>query len=145
MTNDQMKNCIYARETKADSNLVSKKVYSTITALIILCIYVIMTVPAVHAEDTSDNSDTEFTVGTDFAVSDTGMSAASGLATIVYFPVKAAFSLVGGVVGGLTYAFTGGNEEATKDVWNASMGGDYVVEPENLTGEKPLNFIGPDE
>ena len=145
MTNDQMENCIYARETKADLNLVSKKVYSTITALIIICIFVIMTVPAVHAEDTSDDSGTEFTVGTDFAVSDTGMSAASGLATIVYFPVKAAFSLAGGIVGGLTYAFTGGNEEATKDVWNASMGGDYMVEPENLTGEKPLNFIGPDE
>ncbi len=134
-----MKNCIYARETKSDLNLVSKKVYSTITALIILCIYVIMTVPAVHAEDTSDDS------GAEIAVSDTGMSAASGLATIVYFPVKAAFSLAGGIVGGLTYAFTGGNEEATKDVWNASMGGDYIVEPENLTGEKPLNFIGPDE
>ncbi len=139
MTNDQMRNCIYARETKSDLNLVSKKVYSTITALIILCIYVIMTVPAVHAEDTSDDS------GAEIAVSDTGMSAASGLATIVYFPVKAAFSLAGGIVGGLTYAFTGGNEEATKDVWNASMGGDYMVEPENLTGEKPLNFIGPDE
>lgn len=139
MTNDQMRNCIYARETKSDLNLVSKKVYSTITALIILCIYVIMTVPAVHAEDTSDDS------GAEIAVSDTGMSAASGLATIVYFPVKAAFSLAGGIVGGLTYAFTGGNEEATKDVWNASMGGDYIVEPENLTGEKPLNFIGPDE
>ena len=139
MTNDQMENCIYARETKADLNLVSKKVYSTITALIILCIYVIMTVPAVHAEDTSEDS------GAEIAVSDSGMSAASGLATIVYFPVKAAFSLAGGIVGGLTYAFTGGNEEATKDVWNASMGGDYMVEPKNLTGEKPLNFIGPDE
>ena len=139
MTNDQMKNCIYARETKSDLSLASKKVYSTITALIILCIYAIMTVPAVHAEDTSEDS------GAEIAVSDSGMSAASGLATIVYFPVKAAFSLAGGIVGGLTYAFTGGNEEATKDVWNASMGGDYMVEPENLTGEKPLNFIGPDE
>jgi hypothetical protein len=139
MTNDQMKNCIYARETKSDLNLVSKKVYSTITALIILFAYVIMTVPTVHAEDTSDDS------GAEIAVSDSGMSAASALATIVYFPVKAAFSLAGGIVGGLTYAFTGGNEEATKDVWNASMGGDYMVEPENLTGEKPLNFIGPDE
>ena len=134
-----MKNCIYARETKADLNLGSKKVYSTITALIIICIFVIMTVPAVHAEDTSDDS------GTEIAVSDSGMSAASAVATIVYFPVKAAFSLAGGIVGGLTYAFTGGNEEATKDVWNASMGGDYMVEPKNLTGEKPLNFIGPDE
>ena len=69
----------------------------------------------------------------------------SGLATIVYFPLKAVFALGGGIVGGLTYAFTGGNEEATNKVWHTSMEGDYMVEPENLTGEKPLNFIGPDE
>ena len=139
MTNDQMKNCIYARETKSDLNLVSKKVYSTITALIILCIYVIMTVPAVHAEDTSDDS------GAEFVVSDTGMEVASAVATIVYFPVKAAFSLAGGIVGGLTYAFTGGDEEATNKIWRASMEGDYMVEPENLTGEVPINFVGQGE
>jgi len=139
MTNDQMKNCIYARETKSDLSLISKKVYSTVTALIILCIYVIMSVPAVHAEDTSDDSGTELTV------SDTGMEAASAVATIVYFPVKAVFALAGGIVGGLTYAFTAGDEEATNKVWHTSMEGDYMVEPENLSGEKPLNFIGPDE
>lgn len=139
MTNGQTENCIYARETKSGLNLVSKKIYSTIAVLIILCSYVIMTVPAVHAEDTSDDS------GAEFIVSDTGMEAASGLATIVYFPAKAIFALGGGIVGGLTYAFTGGNEEAANKVWNASMGGDYMVEPENLTGEKPINFIGPDE
>ena len=88
MTNDQMENCVYAREAKSGLNLVSKKIYSTIAALIILCIYVIMTVPAVHAEDTSGDSG-----GADFTVSDTGMEAASGLATIVYFPVKAIFAL----------------------------------------------------
>jgi len=137
MTNDQIENCVYVREAKSGLNLVSRKVYSTIAALIILCIYVIMTVPAVHAEDTSG--------GTDFTVSDTGMEAASGLATIVYFPVKAAFSLGGGIIGGLTYAFTGGNEEAANKVWHTSMEGDYMVKPENLTGEKPINFIGPDE
>jgi len=140
MINDQVENCVYTRVEKSGLNLVSKKVYSTIAALIILCIYVIMTVPAVHAEDTSDDSG-----GADFTVSDTGMEAASGLATIVYFPLKAVFALGGGIVGGLTYAFTGGDEEATNKVWHTSMEGDYMVEPENLTGEKPLNFIGPDE
>ncbi len=140
MTNDQMENCVYARETKSGLNLVSKKAYNTITALIILCIYVIMTVPAVHAEDASDDSG-----GAEFTVSDTGMEAASALATIVYFPVKAVFALGGGIVGGLTYAFTGGDEEATNKVWHTSMEGDYMVEPENLTGETPINFVGPDE
>ena len=70
---------------------------------------------------------------------------ASAVATIVYFPVKAVFSLLGGVVGGLTYAFTGGDEEATKKVWDASMGGDYSIKPENLTGEEPVHFMGSTE
>lgn len=128
-----MNKYIFIQETKSDSRLFSKKVFSTITALIVLCIFV-MTAPAVHAEETS---------GKDFTVSDTGMDVASGLATVVYFPAKAVFALGGGLVGGLTYAFTGGNEEATNKVWDASMKGDYRVTPENLTGEKPLRFVGP--
>jgi Mn2+/Fe2+ NRAMP family transporter len=142
MTKDQMRNCIYTRETRSDLNPVSKNIYSTITALIILCIFVIMTVPAVHAEDASDAESAE---SAESAVSDTGMEVTAALATIVYFPVKAVFSLTGGIVGGLTYWFSGGNAKATKKVWHASMEGDYMVEPENLTGEKPLNFIAPDE
>lgn len=133
MTNNQMNKYILIQETKSDSRLFSKKIFSTITALIVLCIFV-MTAPAVHAEETS---------GKDFTVSDTGMDVASGLATVVYFPAKAVFALGGGLVGGLTYAFTGGNEEATNKVWDASMKGDYRVTPENLTGEKPIRFIGP--
>ncbi len=137
MTNDQMKKYISTRVTKSDLNPFSRMTYGTITAIIILCVYTIMTVPAAHAEETSGDSTTEI------AVSDTGMDAASAVATIVYFPVKAAFSLAGGVVGGLTYAFTGGDEDATKKVWDASMGGDYSVSPGNLTGEEPLHFVGP--
>jgi hypothetical protein len=137
MTNDQMENCICSQETKSGLSLVSKRAYNTIAALIILCIYVSMTVPAAYAEDTS----TDYAV----AVSETGMEAASALATMVYFPAKAAFALGGGIVGGLTYAFTGGNEEATSKIWRASMEGDYMVEPGNLTGEVPINFVGQDE
>ena len=134
-----MENCVYARETRSGLNMTSNKVYKTISALIILSIYVIMTIPAVHAEDASGDSG-----GADFTVSDTGMEAASALATVVYFPAKAIFALGGGVVGGLTYAFTGGNEEAANKVWHTSMEGDYMIEPENLTGKEPVNFIGPD-
>ena len=140
MANDLMENCVCARETKSGLNLISDKVYKTIAALIILGIYVIMTVPTVHAEDATGDSG-----GADFTVSDTGMEAASALATVVYFPAKAIFALGGGVVGGLTYAFTGGNEEATNKVWHTSMEGDYMIKPENLTGEEPINFIGPDK
>jgi hypothetical protein len=140
MTNDQMENCICSQETKSGLSLVSKRAYNTIAALIILCIYVSMTVPAAYAEDTEDTS-IDYAV----AVSETGMEAASALATMVYFPAKAAFALGGGIVGGLTYAFTGGDEEATSKIWRASMEGDYMVEPGNLTGEVPINFVGQDE
>ena len=137
MTNDQIESCICSQETKSGLSLVSKKAYNTIAALIILCIYVVMTVPTAYAEDTP----TDYAV----AVSETGMEAASALATMVYFPAKAAFALGGGIVGGLTYAFTGGDEEATSKIWGASMEGDFMVEPANLTGEDPINFVGQEE
>ena len=137
MINDQIENCICFQETKSGLNLVSKKVYNTIAALIILCVYVVMTVPTAHAEDTP----TDYAV----AISETGMEAASAVATMAYFPAKAAFAIGGGIVGGLTYAFTGGNEEATGKIWRASMEGDYMIEPGHLTGDNPINFIGPEK
>ena len=137
MINDQIENCICVQETKSGLNLVSKKVYNTIAALIILCVYVVMIVPTAHAEDTPP----DYAV----AVSETGMEAASALATMVYFPTKAAFALGGGIIGGLTYAFTGGDEAATSKIWNASMEGDYMIEPGHLTGDNPINFVGPEK
>jgi len=71
-----------------------------------------------------------------------GLQAASWLATIPYGTVKVVYSLVGGIVGGLTWALTGGNTEIAKAVWIPSMTGHYIVQPENLTGDKPLHFMG---
>jgi hypothetical protein len=71
-----------------------------------------------------------------------GLQAASWLATVPYGAVKVAYALVGGIVGGLTWALTGGNTEIAKAVWIPSMTGNYIVQPENLTGDKPLHFMG---
>jgi len=71
-----------------------------------------------------------------------GLQAASWLATIPYGVVKVAYALGGGIVGGLTWAMTGGDTAAAKSVWMPSMTGDYIVQPQNLTGEKPLHFVG---
>jgi hypothetical protein len=71
-----------------------------------------------------------------------GLQAASWLSTVPYGTVKVAYALVGGIVGGLTWALTGGNTEIAKAVWIPSMTGHYIVEPENLTGDKPLHFMG---
>jgi hypothetical protein len=71
-----------------------------------------------------------------------GLQAASWFATVPYGAVKVAYALVGGIVGGLTWALTGGNTAIAKAVWIPSMTGHYIVQPENLTGDKPLHFMG---
>lgn len=71
-----------------------------------------------------------------------GMQAAAGLLTIPYVACKAAFAIAGGIVGGLTYVFTGGNESAAKSVWTTSMYGTYIITPEHLRGDKPIRFLG---
>ena len=70
------------------------------------------------------------------------LQAASWVATIPYGAVKVAYALGGGIVGGLAWMVTGGNTAVAKAVWIPSMTGDYIVQPQNLTGEKPLHFMG---
>src|SRR5678816_4952959 len=74
--------------------------------------------------------------------SSAGMGAAAGLSTLLYLPLKAAFAIGGGVVGGLAYAFSGGNETAAKSIWTTSMYGTYIITPEHLRGDKPIRFLG---
>ena len=71
-----------------------------------------------------------------------GMQAASFLLTIPYGVAKSVFALSGGIVGGLTYVFTGLDTDAAKKVWHTSMYGTYVLTPEHLRGEKPVRFLG---
>jgi len=76
------------------------------------------------------------------AAQNTGLQAASWLATIPYGAAKLALAVTGGIVGGVTWAVTGGNTTTAKKVWTPTMTGDYIVQPQNLTGEKHLHFIG---
>jgi len=71
-----------------------------------------------------------------------GLQAVSWLATVPYGAMKVAYAVGGGIVGGLTWMMSGGDTEAAKAVWIPSMTGDYIVQPENLTGEKSLHFMG---
>ena len=71
-----------------------------------------------------------------------GLGVAAMLTNVVYMPLKLGYAGLGAVTGGITYALTGGSRETADSVWIASMGGDYVVVPDNLTGEKPLEFSG---
>lgn len=71
-----------------------------------------------------------------------GLQAASWLATVPYGAVKIAYAVGGGVVGGLAWVMTAGNTDIAKAIWSPAMTGHYTVQPQNLTGEKPLRFVG---
>ena len=88
---------------------------------------------------TSSTAPADASTGTPSGV---GMQAASAVATILYFPFKAAFAIGGGVVGGLAYAFSGGSEQTAKNIWIPSMYGTYIITPDHLKGDKPVRFLG---
>jgi hypothetical protein len=66
----------------------------------------------------------------------------SALLTLVYFPVKLVYATLGGIVGGFTYALTGGDLETAKEVWEPSFYGTYVITPDHLKGNEPVRFFG---
>jgi hypothetical protein len=74
--------------------------------------------------------------------SSAGMQAASFFSTLLYAPFKLAFAIGGGIVGGLAYAFSGGNEQAAKSIWHTSIYGTYLITPEHLRGDRPVRFLG---
>jgi len=74
--------------------------------------------------------------------SDGAVGAAAGLSSVVYAPVKVAYAAGGTIVAGLAYVLSGGDKDVTKPIIDASVRGDYVVTPEHLRGEKPLEFVG---
>jgi hypothetical protein len=71
-----------------------------------------------------------------------GLQAASWLATVPYGAVKLVYAAGGGLVGSLAWLMTAGNMDIAKAIWEPTMTGHYIVEPKNLTGEKPLHFMG---
>lgn len=66
----------------------------------------------------------------------------SALLTLVYFPCKLAYAILGGIVGTFTYGLTGGDLETAKAVWEPSFYGTYVITPDHLKGNEPVRFIG---
>lgn len=71
-----------------------------------------------------------------------GLQAACWALTVPYGAVKMAYAIGGGIVGGFAWAITGGGMEVAKSIWIPSMTGDYIIQPQHLTGEKHLHFVG---
>jgi hypothetical protein len=73
---------------------------------------------------------------------DTGIKVASWLLTVPYCAGKSAFAIAGSVVGGLGYAFSGGNSETAQSIWTKTVYGTYILRPAHLRGEEPIHFLG---
>ena len=79
-------------------------------------------------------------------VGKTGLVAASVVSSAVYLPFKAAYAVLGGITGGLTYAVSMAKEsEAANKIALNAFTGDWYIHPNILTKEEELNFIGPDD
>ncbi|HSS29751.1 MAG TPA: hypothetical protein VLL06_01905 [Nitrospiraceae bacterium] len=109
-------------------------------AFLLLALCTVSMVPSAWSQDgTVPSSGTSTEGGTP---SSAGMQVAAGFSTLLYLPVKVAFAIGGGIVGGLAYAFSGGNEQAAKSIWDTSLYGTYLITPDHLQGNRPIRFLG---
>ena len=65
----------------------------------------------------------------------------SCLLSLLYSPLKVNVSLLGGIVGGLAYPFSGFNANVSKKIWSTSMGGSYLITEDILTGKEELELF----
>lgn len=114
--------------------------FKLVAACMLLALCTITMVPSAWSQDGTSTSSSMSTEGG--TPSSAGLQAAAVLSTLVYFPLKTAFAISGGIVGGLAYAFSGGNEQAAKSIWTTSLYGTYLLTPDHLQGNRPIRFLG---
>lgn len=76
------------------------------------------------------------------ASSDFGIGAVTVLANLAYMPVKLGYGVLGGVTGCFAYVLSGANRDVAEGVWVPSMGGDYVLTTEMMSGREQVQFNG---
>lgn len=72
-----------------------------------------------------------------------GYGAGALFGNVLYIPAKLVYAVGGGLVGGLAYLVTAGNIQTSDTIWRSSLGGDYVLTPDMIEGNQPINFSGP--
>jgi hypothetical protein len=74
-----------------------------------------------------------------------GVAAGTVASNVLYIPAKLAYGILGGIGGAGAWALTGGNTQVANTVWRSSLGGDYVLTPDMITGKQPIYFSGPNK
>jgi hypothetical protein len=72
-----------------------------------------------------------------------GSGVGAAASNVLYVPAKLVYGTLGGIVGGAGYALTGGDKRVADTIWRSSLGGDYVITPDMITGNQPVHFSGP--
>ena len=110
----------------------SLKKWTSVFMLIVFALVVGIGTPVVSfaaEEESSPSNEAALGVGSFFL-------------TLVYTPLKMAYAIGGGIVGGFAWALTGGDLETAQDVWEPSVYGTYVITPDHLKGNEPVRFVG---
>jgi hypothetical protein len=72
-----------------------------------------------------------------------GSGVGAAASNVLYVPAKLVYGTLGGIAGGAGYALTGGNQRVANTIWRSSLGGDYVITPDMISGQAPVHFSGP--
>jgi hypothetical protein len=72
-----------------------------------------------------------------------GVGAGTVAGNLLYVPAKLTYGILGGIAGGAGFLLTGGNKQVADTIWRSSLGGDYVLTPDMVTGKNPVHFSGP--
>ena len=114
--------------------------FKLVAVFLLLALSIVTMAPSAWSQDSASPPSTGTSEGG--TASSAGMQAAAGVSTLLYLPLKLAFAIGGGIVGGLAYAFSGGNEQAAKSIWDTSLYGTYIITPDHLQGNRPIRFLG---
>jgi hypothetical protein len=68
-----------------------------------------------------------------------GYGAGSALGTLVYVPFKATFCILGGLGAAATAI---ASPPTAGKVFEASCGGTWIITPDVVRGDEPVNFVG---
>lgn len=79
--------------------------------------------------------------GADMA-KEAGIGMGTAVASLIYAPIKLVYAFGGLIVGGLAWAFSGGDANVASIVLTPSLRGDYVVTRAQLTGKQEIEFFG---
>ncbi len=73
-----------------------------------------------------------------------GLGFGAAISSIFYGPLKMGYAILGTSISGMAWVFTGGSRDVAGPIFYASVRGDYVITPEHLSLEVPLEFVGRD-